>query len=120
MFHVQGDKFAKHALPYKPMLDPVTGALFVVGFLVTVWRWRTPGFLLCQCWLWFGLLAGMLSTNFGSPHAYRTGNVAPAAVLMAALPLGWLLDRARPTDPGWFRKGIMLTVPCGPSSSRSS
>lgn len=93
MFHVRGDVFAKHDLPYAPMLDPVTGALFVLGLAMSLWRWRSPGFLLCQCWLWFGLLAGMLSDNFGHPHAYRTGNVAPAAIVMAALPLGWVLDR---------------------------
>jgi hypothetical protein len=60
---------------------------------MSLWRWRSPGFLLCQCWLWIGLLAGMLSDNFGHPHAYRTGNVAPAAIVMAALPIGWMLDR---------------------------
>jgi 4-amino-4-deoxy-L-arabinose transferase-like glycosyltransferase len=92
MFHVRGDWIPKHALPYEPMLDAVTGALFVAGFAVTLWKWRSFGHMLCQCWFWFGLMAGVLSQNGPNPHAYRTGNVAPVVMAMAALPAGLALS----------------------------
>lgn len=111
MFHLEGDVFAKHNLPYAPMLDTVTGILFAAGAAIALWRWRDAGYLLCHCWLWFGLLGGILSDTFGHPHAYRTGNVAPVTAVLAALPLGWLLGRFRPApDAGPARRTIPAAV----------
>jgi len=110
MFHVRGDVFPKHDLPYAPLLDPVTGGLFLIGLGMSLWRWRSPGYALCQWWFWIGLLAGVLSDNGGFPHAYRTGNVAPIAMAMAALPLGWLLSRAGVGEKAHQRYAVLTLI----------
>jgi hypothetical protein len=86
MFHVRGDPNPRHHLPGEPLLDPVTGILFAVGVAVALLRWRRPVSQMALTWLGVGLLAGMLSSHPSeSPHAYRTGMVAPACFLLAAM-----------------------------------
>jgi 4-amino-4-deoxy-L-arabinose transferase-like glycosyltransferase len=40
MFHVEGDRNPRHNLPGQPMLDPITGAFFLLGLAWALWRWR--------------------------------------------------------------------------------
>ncbi len=37
-----GDSFQPYNIPGKPLLDPVTGALFVIGLVIALWRWKRP------------------------------------------------------------------------------
>ena len=42
MFNYRGDGNGRHNLPGRPMLDDVTGVLFVLGIALSLWRWRRP------------------------------------------------------------------------------
>ena len=42
MFNFRGDPNPRHNIPYDPMLDPLTGALFIVWALDNAW-WSWPG-----------------------------------------------------------------------------
>jgi len=40
MFNVVGDRNPRHNLPGAPMLDPITGAFFLLGAAWSLWRWK--------------------------------------------------------------------------------
>ena len=114
MWHVRGDQNARHYAPFRPMLDPFSGALLLVGVGVCLLRiqgsvGRDPGpntslvlprrggvaltivSFIVLTWLAIGLVPGILSDV--APHAMRTiGALAPACVLVA-VGLDWLLQR---------------------------
>ncbi|HID35695.1 MAG TPA: hypothetical protein EYP25_14220 [Anaerolineae bacterium] len=84
MFHVRGDMNPRHNLPGAPMLDPITGAFFLMAAAWSLWRWRDHRRGLMILWLGVTLLGGILSRLGEAPQAYRTLAVAPAIAIMAA------------------------------------
>ncbi|MFN8494177.1 MAG: PA14 domain-containing protein [Caldilineaceae bacterium] len=95
MYNYRGDPNGRHNLPDAPMLDPYTGALFVLGVGIALWRWRRPRYLLLPIWLGVMLLGGILSLDFEAPQSLRTIGAMPAVYLLSILPLRelWLLWR---------------------------
>ncbi|HUS69490.1 MAG TPA: PA14 domain-containing protein [Anaerolineae bacterium] len=87
MFNYSGDRYGRHNLPREPMLDPVSGALMVLGAALCLWRWRRPRSLLLLTWLMVMLLPGVLSLEWEAPQALRTIGSLPAACLLAVVPL---------------------------------
>jgi hypothetical protein len=87
MFNVAGDRNGRHNLPGAPMLDPIMGALFVVGAAFALWRWRDPPNVLMLCTFFIMLLAGILSLDFEAPQALRSVGVIPAVVYFSVLPV---------------------------------
>jgi hypothetical protein len=83
MFHVAGDRNPRHNLPGEPMLDPVTGALFLLGLGYSLWRWKDHRRGLLVSWLLFALLGGILSVSGEAPQGYRTLGVVPAIAILA-------------------------------------
>lgn len=84
MFNVEGDHNARHNLPGAPMLDPITGAFFLLGAAWSLWRWRDHRRGLMIIWIGVTLLGGILSRLNEAPQAYRTLAVTPAIAIMAA------------------------------------
>ena len=83
MFNVQGDLPGRHHAPGRPMLDYVTGLLFLVGITALLRRlsdWRSL-FLLGA--LATSLLPSALAVD--APHAMRSFGAVPLACLIAAL-----------------------------------
>ncbi len=99
MFHVSGDRNPRHNLPGEPMLDPITGAFFLLGLAWALWCWRDHKHGLLLIWIGVTLLGGVLSRLDEAPQAYRTLAVVPAIALLAAdaydLSLRGLIFRAR-------------------------
>ncbi len=90
MFTVAGDQNGRHNLSGAPMLDPVTGACFLLGLGVCLRRWSSWYARIMLLWLAANLAGGMFSLTTEAPHAARTiGALAPLAVI-AALPLAYL------------------------------
>jgi len=83
MFHERGDYNARHNLPGKPMLDPITGLMFVVG-LVFAWKQRKNfSVSLVLSWLVLVLIFGGVLTR-PAPHGLRTlSTVIPISLLAA-------------------------------------
>ncbi len=84
MFHVEGDHNARHNLPGAPMLDPITGAFFLMAVGWSLWRWRDHRRGLVLLWVGITLLGGILSRLGEAPQGYRTLGVTPAIAIMAA------------------------------------
>jgi 4-amino-4-deoxy-L-arabinose transferase-like glycosyltransferase len=112
MFHGAGDPNPRHNLSGEPMLDLVTGVLFAVGTLLAIREFRRAESQLCLVWLGAGLMAGVLSSHPAeSPHAYRTGFVAPVCCLLAARGAAALWGRTRGRfPPGALWAGVILLL----------
>jgi hypothetical protein len=95
MFFTRGDLNPRHNLPGQPMLDPLVALLFAAGAVVAAARWRRPGSQLVLAWLLIGLVGGVLSRAEDGANAYRTGHVAPACALLAAVAVHGAAERAR-------------------------
>jgi len=87
MFHWSGDMNPRHNLPGEPMLNPLSGIVFLAGLAVAFRSIKKTESQLCLLWLSFGLLGGILSSTDEAPQGYRTGLVIPACFLLAGFAL---------------------------------
>ncbi|MCL4859833.1 MAG: glycosyltransferase family 39 protein [Caldilineaceae bacterium] len=91
MFNYWGDPNGRHNLPGEPMLDSYTGALWVLGLGLVLWRSaRGPNrarALLLPLWFAITLLGGILSLDFEAPQSLRAIGSQPAVYLFAVAPL---------------------------------
>lgn len=90
MFHVAGDRNPRQNIPGQPMLDAATGALFLLGLILALGRWRRPEAQVALVWLGSGMLGGMLTNPETAPHGYRTGVVIPVCMLLAGTAFAWI------------------------------
>jgi 4-amino-4-deoxy-L-arabinose transferase-like glycosyltransferase len=88
MFHYVGDRNGRHNLPEKPMLDPVSGVLLIIGSVFVLFRlfdWRS--ILLIGCAILF-ISAGIFSIPAEAPQAARSLGLTPFLAIVCALPFG--------------------------------
>ncbi len=112
MFNDEGDRNGRHNLPGEPMLDPVTGAFFVLGLFLAISRFRRPPEMLFVVVFLIGLAAAILTVDFEAPQAQRAVGAAVAVFFFASLAVEayWrVLDRTR--LPPWARPlGLALLL----------
>jgi hypothetical protein len=91
MFNWQGDIVWVNTIPNKPVLDEVTGALFLIGAVLALARLirrreAMPAYLLTS--LFVLLLPSILSLSFPgeNPSVVRAGGAFPIVFILAALP----------------------------------
>ena len=98
MFGREGDHNPRHNLPHAPMLDYVTGALFVLGFFFALTRWRSGAVFLLPFWVFFMTLPGILTIPWEAPQSLRSILVIPAVAALSAYVLGrlWSAGQAAP------------------------
>ena len=104
MFTVRGDTNPRHNLPGAPMVDPVTGALLLIGFGYGLWRIFDHRYGLLLIWIPVTLAGGVLSSLAEGPQAFRTIAVTPAVAILAGdmLARAWVVLRSA-LDPAWAR-----------------
>ena len=107
MFHVTGDYNPRHNLPGEPMLDPITGALFLLGLGYSLFRLRDHRRGLLLLWILFALSGGVLSLRGEAPQGYRTLGVVPAIAILA----GDALARAVAVFASLIRPRLWRVVP---------
>ena len=95
--------------PAVPLLDVVSGVLFVIGM---VWaaahrRWPANGLLLL--WFWSALFLGWVVTE-NPPSSQRLVIAAPALAILVGLGLNWLMALGRRVFGGGprFREGVAV------------
>jgi hypothetical protein len=104
MFNWRGDQVWVNTIPDEPLLDPVTGALFVLGgatVLFAALARRRIAAVLVAFLLFAGLLPSILSLAYPAenPSTVRTGMAIPVVALIAAhapLALAGALRKALP------------------------
>ena len=103
MFNFQGDRNGRHNLPGAPMLDSISGALLVLGFAYSLWRWRNPCYLLLPVWWAVMLCPAVFALFFESPQALRGIGTLPVVYLMACLPVYALIREFQRLFARWTR-----------------
>ena len=98
MFNWKGDVGWISGVSNHPAMDPMTGALLIVGlaaWATLIARSRDPVYWLIPVMLFIMLLPSALSLAFPleNPSNTRTSGAIPAAYLLAAFPLGLLVRR---------------------------
>jgi hypothetical protein len=68
-----------------PMLDFVSGALFMLGIAYSLYRVFDRRHLLLQAWFWSGIVVGGALVVVPSDNAYRIAIVFPAVCIFVAL-----------------------------------
>ena len=104
MFNFAGDQNGRHDLPGLPMLDPLSGALFLLGVALALRRRRDARAVLMLLLFATLLLAGILSTDFEAPQALRSIGVLPAVIYFVVL-----------SGTAWYER---LQAVCSPRSAR--
>ena len=94
MFHWTGGTFARDNVPGLPMMDVVTGLIFLAGLIVLIRRVQTPIERLLWCTLLLNFAAGVFSASQeGAPYVYRTASVIVPAFLIVGFGLEWLTEK---------------------------
>jgi uncharacterized membrane protein len=92
MFTFKGDRNGRHNIPSEPMLDIVTGSLFIFGIALCLFRLKQTVSIVLLCWLMLMLTPGIFSLDFESPQTLRAIGSLPAACLLAILPINALFE----------------------------
>jgi hypothetical protein len=92
MFNWKGDVVWTNTIPNLPMLEPTSGALFVLGCVYAAYRlirFRELPFLYLFVLLFDGLLPSIMTLGFPqeNPSTVRTGMAIPITATFIALPL---------------------------------
>lgn len=107
MFHRRGDRQPRHNLQDAPMVDPVTGVLFPLGFVLALRFLRNRLFFVALMGVVVMSLPCLLSRD--AAHANRMIGITPFLAVLTALPLYgiWSLFRmeykknTRVFETGW-------------------
>ncbi len=94
MFNVRGDGNGRHNIPGQPMLDPLMGALGVLGLGYAVLNAHRARNLFMVGLLFAMMLGGIFSLDFEAPQGYRSNGVYFPVVYFATLPLAAVLQAA--------------------------
>jgi 4-amino-4-deoxy-L-arabinose transferase-like glycosyltransferase len=82
--------------PGVPLVHPLVFVLALAGLAMTLWRFREPASALVIAAVALGSLGALLTIGDGLFR--RSEGLAPFLALLAALPLGWLWERAGRRD----------------------
>jgi hypothetical protein len=93
MFTYRGDTVPIYNLSGRPVFPEIFGAaLFVVGLLICLWRWKRPAYTLLLLWFFISLIPAMV-TPF-SPNFVRTIAAWPVPFVFAGIAMFEILRRA--------------------------
>jgi hypothetical protein len=118
MFTVKGDRSWFASVPGAPVLDPVTGALLVLGVLawlvrLAVRRDPADAFVLAAGLVMLLPSALALAFPIENPHTTRASGAIPVVFLLTAWPLALLLQVGRATlgrIPGSLVAGAVIAL----------
>jgi Dolichyl-phosphate-mannose-protein mannosyltransferase len=97
MFHVKGGTFARDNFPGLPVLDVITGTLFIIGLVMLIGLLRDNTFArLVSCIFLLSFVGGVFSiSQEGPPYIYRTVALMVPGFLIVGIGLQWLMARTR-------------------------
>lgn len=113
MFNFHGDNNGRHNFSGKPMLDLLSGALFILGIAMSIRYINKPKYFLILSWFFLMLLPGILSLDFESPQSYRSIGSMPAVYLLVVIPFYFLseyMNEKPGLEKNFFNKSIILTI----------
>jgi len=95
MFFTLGGRYARDNFPGLPMMDPLTGLLFIAGLVILIRNIKSSSMRLVAWIFLVNFAAGIFSiSQEGAPYVYRTAAVMIPAFLIVGLGLQWLTRMA--------------------------
>ena len=110
MFNLRGDNNGRHNLPGAPLLDPITGVLFLIGVALALKRCNQRTHALMLLTLIVMNLPGILSLEIEAPHALRSIGTLPAVLYFVCLSLACLNNRMQATR--WPIRAAAIAMLC--------
>jgi len=83
-FNFAGDYNGRHNLYKKPLLDEISAVLFVLGFLISIFKRKYRKFFFAFIIM---LLPGILTINIEAPQAYRITGAIPFVYILVVIAL---------------------------------
>lgn len=113
MFNYRGDTVPMNTIPEETVLGPVIGGLFVLGAGLILWRLFRYGdgsAALTILSFFVLLLPSVMSFAFPgeNPSVVRTGGAIPIVMIMAALPIGIVLETIEQTP--WRSMALVMGI----------
>jgi 4-amino-4-deoxy-L-arabinose transferase-like glycosyltransferase len=108
MFTQVGDANWRYNPPGRPVFDKVTGGLFYLGLVVSLWRLRRPAYSLMLIWLAVMLLPSILGN--GSPSFWRAVGALTPIYLMPAIGADFLWERIAHWSHRFDRQGLVVRL----------
>jgi 4-amino-4-deoxy-L-arabinose transferase-like glycosyltransferase len=94
MFTVRGDGVWLYNVGGRPVFpEPLGGALFYLGLLVALWRWRQPAYALLLIWLPVSLAPAALT--WPAPNFVRALGALPVVFILPAIAIKAVTDLLR-------------------------
>jgi hypothetical protein len=102
MFFVQGDRIARHNVPFRPVFDPLLAIAFAIGLVIAIRQTRRRiAAVFVLFWIGVMLLPTILAED--APHFLRAVGVLPVAMIFPALGLDWIAQRI-----GRWNRGVAM------------
>ena len=105
MFAHVGDREWRYNPSGRPVFDRVTGALFYLGLIVSLFRLRRPAYLLLLIWLPVMLIPSILS--IGTPSFWRAVGASTPIYLMPAIGVDFLWKQVARWAHRFDRRGLV-------------
>lgn len=109
MFVVQGDSYWQRNISGRPVFDPISALLMVLGTALAVWRFREPAYGFIVLWLVVMFVPGVLAVE-NVPNYLRTTGLIPAIFILPALGASWLWQLWESNGPARLRVLPVLLV----------
>jgi 4-amino-4-deoxy-L-arabinose transferase-like glycosyltransferase len=113
MFTIRGDAVPIYNVSDRPVLpEPIGAALFYLGFIICLWRWKKPQYALMLIWFFISLVPAMI-TPF-SPNFVRTIASWPTPFVFAGIGMNEVMQvasRERPAASGQRRDRLVTLSP---------
>ena len=94
MFTYRGDAVPIYNVGGRPVFPEIIGAaLFVIGLLISLWRWKRPAYMLMLLWFFISLIPAMV-TPF-SPNFVRTIAAWPVPFVFAGVAMNEVVQFTR-------------------------
>ena len=89
MFAIQGDSNLGRNIPGRPIFDPLTALLALIGMVLAVRRFRQPAYGFTLIWLALMFVPNFLAIEY-VPNYLRATGLVPALFVMPAIGAAWL------------------------------
>lgn len=93
MFHVKGDGDPQDNFASLPLFDFVTGAFFILGFIVSFKNIKSASFLFLLLWFFVFLMSTIFTVD--TPNFRRVQPSIAASYVFVALGIMWLYNQLK-------------------------
>ena len=109
MFAIRGDGGWYYNISARPIFDPLSALLMLMGIALVLRRFRQPAYGFVAIWLVVMFVPSLLAVQ-GTPNHLRATAIIPAIFILPALGATWLWEAWESRDPEKLRSVPVLLV----------